>query len=298
MLPPKVSHFPLLDPYLSLHDLQEILSIRALAILFRALCEGRLIDPAVHVGDLLRHGDVDAGASLYGADEFSGFVKGVHRAGIEPSVAAPQDDYIQISFLEIDLIEICDLKLTSRGGLHLFRVFADILIVEIETCHGVVRFRMGRLLLDGLGTAFFIEVDNAEALRIVDVVAKNSGPFRAGVGFFQVLCEACTVEDVIPQYHRAGLPIDELFSQDEGLREAVWKRLNLVGEVDAIARSVPQKSFKVWQILRGRDDEDILDPRQHEGGKRIEDHRFVINGKQLLRSDHSQRIEPCVGTSS
>lgn len=109
---------------------------------------------------------MDAGASLYGADEFSGFVKGVHRAGIEPSVAAPQGDYIQISFLEIDLIEICDLKLTSRGGLHLFRVFADILIVEIES------------------------------------------------------------------------------------------------------------------------------------GKRIEDHRFVINGKQLLRSDHSQRIEPCVGTSS
>lgn len=66
LLPPKVSHFSLLDPYLSLHDLQEILSIRALAILFRALCEGRLIDPAIHVGDLFGHGDVNASAGLYG----------------------------------------------------------------------------------------------------------------------------------------------------------------------------------------------------------------------------------------
>ena len=89
---------PLLDPYLSLHDLQEILSIRALAILLCALCEGRLVDPAVHIGDLFRHGDVDAGTGFYGADEFGGFVEGVHRAGIEPCIAAAQGDYVQISF--------------------------------------------------------------------------------------------------------------------------------------------------------------------------------------------------------
>ena len=61
LLPPKVSHFSLLDPYLPLHDLQEILSIRALAILFRTFCQSCLIDPVVHVGDLFRHEDVDAG---------------------------------------------------------------------------------------------------------------------------------------------------------------------------------------------------------------------------------------------
>lgn len=133
LLPPKVLHFPLLDPYLPLHDLQEILSIRALAILFRTFCQSYLIDPVVHVGDLFRHGDVDAGAGFYGADKFSGFVERIHRAGIELGVAATQGDYIQISFLEIDLIEICDLKLASRGGLHLFRIFADVLVIEIET---------------------------------------------------------------------------------------------------------------------------------------------------------------------
>ena len=173
LLPPKVSHFPLLDPYLSLHDLQEILSIQALIILFRTFCQSCLIDPAVHVGDLFRHGDVDAGVGFYGADKFSGFVEGVHRAGIEPGVAAAQGDYIQISFFKIDLIEICDLKLASRGGLHLFRVFADVLVIEIETRHSVVRLRMGGFLLDGLGTPFFVEVNDAEALRIVDVVAKS-----------------------------------------------------------------------------------------------------------------------------
>ena len=88
----------LLNPYLPLHDLQEILSIWALAILLGALCEGRLVDPAVHVGDFFRHGDVDAGTGFYGADKFSSFVEGVHRAGIEPCIAAAQGDYVQISF--------------------------------------------------------------------------------------------------------------------------------------------------------------------------------------------------------
>lgn len=181
---------------------------------------------------------MDAGASFYGADKFSGFVEGVHRAGIELGVAAAQSDYIWISFLEIDLIEICDFKLASRGGLHLFRIFADVLIIEIETRPGVVRLRVDRFLLDRLGTAFFIEVDDAEALRIVDVVAKDSGTFCVRSGFFQVLCEAGAVEDVIPQYYRAGLAIDEFFSQNEGLREAIGRGLDLVGEVDAIARAV------------------------------------------------------------
>ena len=171
LLPPKVSHFPLLDPYLSLHDLQEILSIRALAILFRTFCQSCLIDPAVHVGDLFRHGDVDAGAGFYGANKFGGFVE--TRAGIEPGVAAAQGDYVQISFLEIDLIKICDLKLASRGGLHLLRVFTDVQVIEIETRHSVVRLRMGGFLLDGLGTPFFVEVNDAEALWIVDVVVKS-----------------------------------------------------------------------------------------------------------------------------
>lgn len=187
--PRKSKNSPLLDPYLPLHDLQEILSIWALAILLGALCEGRFVDPAVHVGDFFRHGDVDAGTGFYGADEFSRFVEGVHRAGIEPGIAAAQGDYVQISFLEIDLIEICDFKLASGGGLHLLRVFTDVLVIEIETRHGVVRLRMSGFLFDGLGTAFFVEVNDAEALRIVDVVAKDSGAFRAGGGFFQILRE-------------------------------------------------------------------------------------------------------------
>lgn len=46
---------------------------------------------------------------------------------------------------------------------------------------------MSGFLFDRLGTASFVEVNDAEALRIVDVVAKNSGTFRAGDSFFQVL---------------------------------------------------------------------------------------------------------------
>lgn len=132
LLPPKVSHFSLLDPYLPLHDLQEILSIRALAILFRTFCQSCLIDPAVHVGDLFRHGDVDAGAGFYGADKFSGFVERIHRAGIELGVAATQGNYIQISFFKIDLIQIRDFQLTASRRADVFCVFAHMTVIEIQ----------------------------------------------------------------------------------------------------------------------------------------------------------------------
>ena len=44
--------------------------------------------------------------------------------------------------------------------------------------------------------------------------------------------------------------------------------------------------------MRGGDDQDIPDARQHEGGQRVVDHRFVVNREQLLADQTGEWIEP------
>lgn len=75
---------------------------------------------------------MDAGTGFYGADKFSGFVEGVHRAGIELGVAAAQGNYIQISFFKIDLIQIRDFQLTASRRADGFCIFEHMTVIEIS----------------------------------------------------------------------------------------------------------------------------------------------------------------------
>ena len=67
--------------------------------------------------------------------------------------------------------------------------------------------------------------------------------------------------------------------------------LDLVGEADAELGAVSQKGLKSWRVCRGGDDQDVLDPRQHQGGQGIVDHRLVIHREELLARHHGEGIE-------
>ncbi len=67
-----------------------MLPVLGLAVALGAGDEGLPVDPAVLVGDLLEHRDRHVLASLHGADELAGLVEGLHGAGVEPGVAAPE----------------------------------------------------------------------------------------------------------------------------------------------------------------------------------------------------------------
>ena len=68
-----------------------------------------------------------------------------------------------------------------------------------------------------------VELHDAEALGVVDVVAEHGGEaLRLGVlhRAAEVASQAVAVEDVVAEDERAGLASGELLADDEGLGEA------------------------------------------------------------------------------
>ena len=177
------------------------------------------------------------------------------------------------------------------------RLGGDVARVEVESGDGVGALGLGWLLLDGDGPALPVELDDAEALGVVHVVAEDRGAARLGVldGARQVARQAVAVEDVVAQHQGARLAGDELLADGEGLRQAVRARLLGVGEPHAVARAVPEQALEVGQIGRRGDDQDVPDARQHEGAERVVDHGLVVDRQQLLGGHERERVQARAG---
>ena len=263
---------------------------------------GRLLelggrDPAVLPGDLLGDGHGQVLGVLHGADELRGLVQALHGAGVQPRVPAAQGDDGQRPLLQVHPVEVGNLQLAARGGLHPMRLGGHVARVEVQAGDGVGALGLGGLLLDGDGTALPVELHDAEALGVVHVVAEDRGPARLGVldGARQVARQAVAVEDVVAEHQGARLAGDELLADGEGLGQAVGARLLGVGEVHAVARAVPEQALEVGQVGRRGDDQDVPDARQHEGGQRVVDHGLVVDRQQLLGGHERERVQARAG---
>ena len=265
---------------------------------------GRLLelggrDPAVLPGDLLGHGHGQVLGVLHGADELRGLVQALHGAGVQPRVAAAQGHDGQRPLLQVHLVERGDLQLAARGGLDLMRLGRHVARVEVQAGDGVGALGLRGLLLDGDGPPLAVELHDAEALGVVDVVAEDRGAARLGVldGARQVARQAVAVEDVVAEHEGARLAGDELLADGERLGQAVGPRLLGVGQVYAVARAVPEQALEVGQVGRRGDDQDVPDARQHEGAKRVVDHGLVVDRKQLLGGHERERVQAGAGTA-
>ena len=274
-----------------------MLAVDRLAVGLGGLLEPLGGDPAVLPGDLLGHGHGQVLGVLHGADELRRLVQALHRAGVQPRVAAAEGDDGQRPLLQVHLVERGDLQLAARGGLHLVRPGGHVARVEVQAGDGVARLGVLGLFLDGDGTALSVELHDAEALGVVDVVTEDRGAARLGVldGARQVARQAVAVEDVVAEHEGARLAGDELLADSEGLRQAVGARLLGVGEVHAVARAVPEQALEVGEVRRRGDDEDVTDARQHEGGQRVVDHGLVVDRQQLLGGHERERVQARAG---
>lgn len=254
-------------------------------------------DPAVLPGDLLGDRDRQVLGVLHGADELRGLVQALHGAGVQPRVAAAEGDHGQRPLLQVHLVERGDLQLPAGGRLNLVGLGGDVARVEVQAGDGVGALGLGGLLLDGDGPALPIELHDAEALGVVHVVAEDRGAARLGVldGARQVARQAVAVEDVVAENQGARLTVNELLADGERLREAVRAGLLGVGEVDAVARAVPEQALEVGQVGRRGDDQDVPDARQHEGAERVVDHGLVVDRKQLLGGHERERVQAGAG---
>ena len=67
--------------------------------------------------------------------------------------------------------------------------------------------------------------------------------------------------------------------------------------MDAVLAAVPQQGLEPGGVLGGRDNQDILDAGQHQGGQRVINHGLVVDRQQLFAGDHGQRIKPGAGAA-
>ena len=254
-------------------------------------------DPAVLPGDLLGDGHGQVLGVLHGADELRRLVQALHGAGVQPRVAAAEGDDGQRPLLQVHLVERGDLQLAAGRGLHPMRLGGHVARVEVQAGDGVGALGLGGLLLDGDGPALRIELHDAEALGVVDVVAEDRGPARLCVldGARQVARQAVAVEDVVAEHQRARLAGDELLADGERLGQAVGRGLLGVGQVHAVARAVPEQALEVGEVRRRGDDQDVPDARQHEGGQRVVDHGLVVDRQQLLGGHERERVQARAG---
>ena len=245
-------------------EAQQILAVVVLLERFGELVDLLSRDVAHAVGNLFEAGDLEALASLDGLDEGCSLQQGVVGAGVEPGVATAHGLDVELVAREVGLVDVGDLELTARRWLYRLGDRDDVLVVEIESCHSKVGLWLGRLLLEAHGLAPLVELDDAVAFGVADVVGKDRRAVRLRGRALHHDGEVGAVEDVVAQDERTALTREELLADQERLREAFRLRLHGVRDRDAPLRAVAEQALEVRIVRRRRDHEEVPDTREHQ----------------------------------
>ncbi|MNI22128.1 hypothetical protein D3C73_756770 [compost metagenome] len=100
--------------------------------------------------------------------------------GIKPCEATPQLFYLQLTTIQICLVDTGDFKLTALRRLDALGDLDDGVVIEIQPSDSPVRFRFYRFFFDGFGTELFIKFNHAKALGIHYLVTEYGGTFLIG----------------------------------------------------------------------------------------------------------------------
>ena len=219
-------------------EAQQILAIVVLLERLGELVDLLSRDVAHAVSDLFEAGDLEALAGLDGLDKGCGLQQGVVGAGVKPGVAAAHGLDVELVAREVGLVDVGDLELTARRWLYRLRDVDDVLVVEIETRHGEIRLRLGWLLLEAHSLAFLVELDDAVALGVADVVGKDRRAVRLRGRTLHHDSEVRAIEDIVAQDERTALAREELLADQERLREAFRLGLHGVRDGNAPLRAV------------------------------------------------------------
>src|SRR5258708_2735867 len=162
--------------------------------------------------------------------------------------------------LNIGYVNIGDLELSPSGGPKGGRNVCNNAIVEVQSRDRVMRFGRYWFLFDAKRLTIAIELYDAVALRVGDVVRENCGPRNLKCSPLDCVAKATSVKDVIPENKRRRIVPDEVASDDERLRYALGFGLSCIADAEAQLRPVSQQPSKVRQVLRGRDEKNVANP--------------------------------------
>src|SRR3546814_11554082 len=80
---------------------------------------------------------------------------------------------------------------------------------------------------------------------------------------------AVAVEDVIAKHERGWFAVHKVSADRIGLGKPARLRLNGVMQRHAPLAAVAKQALEAGLVLRGGDDQNLANPRQHQDGKRI-----------------------------
>lgn len=158
---------------LAVQDILQILTVLVLLhdrIDFHHLV---LADPAIQVCDFLQAGNLMVLMLLHGLYEVSSINKALVCTSVQPSEALTQQIHVQGAVLQINAVQIGDFKFTTRRRFQVLCKFDHAVIIEVQASYAVVALRMLRLFLNRNSLTDLIELNDAETLLIVHVVAKH-----------------------------------------------------------------------------------------------------------------------------
>ena len=256
-------------------------------------------DPAIPERDILQAADLEAGSLFQDLNEDGGLGQGIVRSRIQPGEAAAQGLDLQGTIGKEGLVHRGYFQLAAGRWFDAFGYGDHLVGVEIQADHRVVAFRGRWLLLDRQAVALGVELGNAVSLRVGNPVAEDRRLAFFGIGHRRAkqLHEAVAVENIVAQHQAGRIIADELFADDECLRQPVRRRLLRVGEAHAVIGPVAQQAPESRQVLRGRYDQDVPDPRQHQRADGVIHHRLIIDGQELLAHAFGDRVQTGAGAS-
>ncbi len=193
--------------------------------------------------------------------------------------------------MHVQAVEIGDFQFAARAGSQHLGQLDHAPVVEVQAGHRVVAARLLGLFLDAQHASLLVQLGHAIGLGILHVVAKHGCPHFAAGHVLEQAAQARAVEDVVAQHQGTGLAGDEAAADEKRLRQPVGAGLHGVLDVQAPGRAIAQEFLKLRSVLRRGDDQDVADPRQHQGGERIVDERLVVHRHELLAHGAGERVQ-------
>jgi hypothetical protein len=162
---------------------------------------------------------------------------------------------------------------------------------EVHADRDEVALGPSRLLFETDYVALRVQLRDAEALGIGDLVQEGAGAARAGLELAGRVRQRRTEQDVVPEDAAESVVADEVAGQADGVGDALRPALIAVREIQPEVLAVRQQLHDVTDALAADDDHDFADAHAGQRRDRVVDHRPVVDRQQMLVGDDGQREE-------
>src|SRR5262249_37190770 len=108
-------------------------------------------------------------------------------------------------------------------------------------------------------------------------MSKNRGASFGMSSSRQQHAQSRAVENVVSQDKRDAVVGDEFSTDDESLGQPFGLGLHGILNFQADRSAVAQQPLEAADVVRSRNDQDFADAGLHQHGKRIINHRLVVN---------------------